>query len=97
MAFAKINQLVLLRRCARHVFRATIMATTAKNATNNTTRCYCYFKNDAPHCPLAANEKDLDSLHLFNGFIEPVGFVDIDNAFVCNEPRKDSCKYCPFK
>ena len=65
-------------------------------ATNNVTRCYCYFKNNKPHCPLAGNEKDLQDLHLFNDFIEPVGWVDIDNSFVCKEERKEHCKHCPF-
>lgn len=59
-------------------------------------RCCCYFRNGEPHCPLATNEKDLDSLHLFNSFIEPVGYVDIDKAFVCHGTRKDTCKHCPF-
>ena len=63
---------------------------------NNVKRCWCYFKNGEPHCPLASSENELDSLHLFNGFIEQVGYVDIDTAFVCNESRKDTCKHCPF-
>lgn len=60
-------------------------------------KCYCLMSlNGNLHCPLSTDVKYLENT--FNTKIgEIVVNVEINNAFVCYEERKESCKYCPFK
>lgn len=60
-------------------------------------KCYCIMEfNGNLHCPLSTDVKYLENT--FNTLIGGVVVnVEINKAFVCQEERKESCKYCPFK
>lgn len=60
-------------------------------------KCYCIMAfNGNLHCPLSTDVKYLeDTIYTKIGGI--VVNVEINKAFVCQEERNESCKYCPFK
>lgn len=62
-----------------------------------TIKCYCLSNRGKMHCPLTTEREDLERTFNYQVRGEEILSVEIDDAFVCEEERKDRCKNCPFK
>lgn len=62
-----------------------------------TIKCYCLSNGGKMHCPLTTEREDLERTFNYQVRGEEILSVEIDDAFVCKEERKDHCNNCPFK